>query len=192
MRRGGTSCSGCRVLKVLADYPFPLSLSSSSFSPLLRRWGSSPPAIRARSSRRARVEQWSGVVERGGGGRASRRPFVNITGRDFLCPSRSGWIGSPSGFIDSFTAFPMLPSPLWCVCMVCGRPGIEDPIGLPPYWCPDSSVHCDIRGGVGPLGRDLIATPLAVAIRVVVATPCSVAARDVAVPFPVAMVSRWP
>ncbi|MQL89198.1 hypothetical protein Taro_021772 [Colocasia esculenta] len=53
----------------------------------------------------------------------------------------------------------MLPSPLWCVCMVCGRPGIEDPVGLPPCWCRD------IRGGVGPLGRDLIATPLAVTIR---------------------------
>ncbi|MQM01963.1 hypothetical protein Taro_034726, partial [Colocasia esculenta] len=88
-----------------------------------------------------------------------------VTGRDFLFPSRSGWIGSPSGFIDSFTAFPMLPSPLCCVWMVCGWPGIEDPVGLPPCWCRDGSAHRDIRGGVGPLGRDLITTRLAVTIR---------------------------
>ncbi|MQL83982.1 hypothetical protein Taro_016483, partial [Colocasia esculenta] len=45
------------------------------------------------------------------------------------------------------------------------RPGIKDPVGLLPYWCRDGSARRDIRGGVDPLGRDLIAMPLAVAIR---------------------------
>ncbi|MQL69948.1 hypothetical protein Taro_002250 [Colocasia esculenta] len=44
-------------------------------------------------------------------------------------------------------------------------PGIEDLISLLLCWCRDSSVRHDIRGGVGPLGRDLIATRLAVGIR---------------------------
>ncbi|MQL83590.1 hypothetical protein Taro_016085 [Colocasia esculenta] len=121
-----------------------------------------------------------------------------VTGKDFLCPSRSGWIGSPSGFIDSFTTFPILPSPLCCVWMICGRPGIEDPVGLPPCWCRDGSACPDIRGGVGLLERDLIATRLAVAIRLSHRTSRSRQDycrgmflpgrnRAVAVPFPVAM-----
>ncbi|MQM06234.1 hypothetical protein Taro_039052 [Colocasia esculenta] len=125
---------------------------------------------------------------------------IFVTCRDFLCPSRSCWIGSPSEFIDSFTAFPMLPSPSWCDCMGCGWPGIEDPIGLPLCWCRDSSARRDIRGGVGHVGRDLIATPLAVMIRVsccasrsrqgAVATPLPIATGfAVAVALPVAMVS---
>ncbi|MQL98235.1 hypothetical protein Taro_030939 [Colocasia esculenta] len=88
-----------------------------------------------------------------------------VTSREFLCPSRSEWIGSPSGFIDTFIAFPMLPSPLCCDWMVCGRLRIEDPVGLPPCWCRDGSAHRDIRGGVSPLGCDLIATRLVVVIR---------------------------
>ncbi|MQM22614.1 hypothetical protein Taro_055669, partial [Colocasia esculenta] len=124
-----------------------------------------------------------------------------VTGRDFLCPSRSGWIGSPSGFIDSFTAFPMLPSPLCCVWMVCGRLGIEDPVGLPPCWCRDGSARRDIRGGVGPLGRDLITPRLVVAIRL--SRRASRSRQDcchdaflpgrnraIAMPFPVVMVGR--
>ncbi|MQL82557.1 hypothetical protein Taro_015030, partial [Colocasia esculenta] len=177
------------------------SLSSSSLSPLLRRWGGSPPAIGAWWHRRARggvmAHAWSEEEV------ANRRegPLVGlffVKGRDFLCPSRSEWIGSPSGFIDSFTAFPMLPFPLCCVWMVCWRPGIEDPVGLPPYWCRDGSAHRDIRRGVGPLERDLIATRLAVAIRLLHCASqsrqdCCRGAflpgrnRAVAVPFPVAM-----
>ncbi|MQM09600.1 hypothetical protein Taro_042474 [Colocasia esculenta] len=126
-----------------------------------------------------------------------------VTSRDFLCPSQSGRIGSPSGFTDSFTAFPILPSSLCCVWMVCGQPGIEDPVGLPPCWCRDGSVRRDIRGGVGPLGRDLIATRLVVAIRLSRRASrsrqdCCRGAflpgrnRAIAVPFPVVMVSRQP
>ncbi|MQL68624.1 hypothetical protein Taro_000901, partial [Colocasia esculenta] len=87
--------------------------------------------------------------------------------------------------------------------MVCGWPGIEDPVGLPPCWCCDGSAHRDIRGGIGPLGRDLIAMRLAVAIRL--SRRASRSRQDfyrgaflpgrnraVAVPFPVVMVSRRP
>ncbi|MQM10777.1 hypothetical protein Taro_043675 [Colocasia esculenta] len=49
--------------------------------------------------------------------------------------------------------------------MVCGQPRIKDPVGLPLYWCRDGLTHRDIRRGVSPIGRDLIATRLAVAIR---------------------------
>ncbi|MQM23014.1 hypothetical protein Taro_056076 [Colocasia esculenta] len=59
----------------------------------------------------------------------------------------------------------MLPSPCVHVCMVCGRHGIEDPVGLPPYWCRDGSARRDIRGGISPFRRDLIATRLAVVMR---------------------------
>ncbi|MQM12628.1 hypothetical protein Taro_045548, partial [Colocasia esculenta] len=129
-----------------------------------------------------------------------------ITGRDFLCPSRSEWIGSPSGFILSFTAFSMLPSPLWCDCMVCGRPGIKDPVGLILCWCHDGSACRDIKGGIGPLGGNLIVTRLAVTIRLLRRAYRSrqdccrgtFSGRDsdalpgrnkaIAVPFPVAMV----
>ncbi|MQL82737.1 hypothetical protein Taro_015223, partial [Colocasia esculenta] len=124
---------GAGGLRHRSATPSP-SLSSSSLSPLIRRWGGSPPAIGAWWHRRAR----GGVVARAWSEEevADRRegPLVGsffVKGWDFLCPSRSGWIGSPSGFIDSFTAFPMLPSPCMHACMVCGRPGIEDPAGLP-------------------------------------------------------------
>ncbi|MQM19496.1 hypothetical protein Taro_052501 [Colocasia esculenta] len=79
------------------------------------------------------------------------------------------WIGSPWGSVDSFTAFPMLPSPV-CACVwFVGDPGIEDPVGLPPCWCRDRTVCRDISRGVAPVGRDLIAAHLAVAIRIAVA-----------------------
>ncbi|MQL77502.1 hypothetical protein Taro_009912 [Colocasia esculenta] len=93
---------------------------------------------------------------------ANRRegPLVGsffVKGRDFLCPLPSGWIGSPRGFVDSFTAFPMLPSPV-CACVwFVGDPGIEDPVGLPPYWCRDRTVRRNISRGVAPVGHDLIA-----------------------------------
>ncbi|MQL98980.1 hypothetical protein Taro_031697, partial [Colocasia esculenta] len=45
------------------------------------------------------------------------------------------------------------------------RLGIEDPVGLPPCWCRDGSARRNIRGGVSPLGHDLVATRLVVAIR---------------------------
>ncbi|MQM18727.1 hypothetical protein Taro_051722 [Colocasia esculenta] len=129
----------------------------------------------------------SGVVEAGGScGAAERRvwseekvanrregPLVGsffVKGRDFLCPLPSGWIGSPRGFVDSFTAFPMLPSPV-CACVwFVGDTGIEDPVGLPPCWCRDRTVRRDISRGVAPIERDLIAAHLAVAIRITVVT----------------------
>ncbi|MQL94751.1 hypothetical protein Taro_027406 [Colocasia esculenta] len=59
----------------------------------------------------------------------------------------------------------MLPSPV-CACVwFVGDPEIEDPVGLPPYWWRDCTVHCDISRGVAPVGHDLIAAHLAVAIR---------------------------
>ncbi|MQM17340.1 hypothetical protein Taro_050309 [Colocasia esculenta] len=98
--------------------------------------------------------------------------------------------------------------------MVCGRPRIEDLVSLPLCWCRDCLALRDIRGGVGLLEHDLIATRLAIVIRlsrraswsrqnyccgvflgrdrVAVATPCPVATRSVAVPFPIVMVSRRP
>ncbi|MQL95821.1 hypothetical protein Taro_028491 [Colocasia esculenta] len=106
---------------------------------------------------------------------ANRRkgPLVGsffVKGRDFLCPLPFGWIGSPRGFVDRFTTFPMLPSPV-CACVwFVGDPEIEDPVGLPPCWCRDRRVHRDISRGVAPVGRDLIAAHLAVAIRVTIAT----------------------
>ncbi|MQM12215.1 hypothetical protein Taro_045130 [Colocasia esculenta] len=106
------------VVLAQAGYPFPFfplspfSLSSGGGEALLRR---------------------SGVVEAGGScGVAERRawseeevanhregPLVGsffVKSRDFLCPLPSGWIGSPRGFVDSLTAFPMLPSPV-CACV---------------------------------------------------------------------------
>ncbi|MQL84073.1 hypothetical protein Taro_016573 [Colocasia esculenta] len=136
-------------LKALASDPLSPSLSLS-----LRRCSASPSPSSVSGEEEGRAWccgvvdlAWSKeevVVHREG---SSWVRFF-VTGRDFLCPSRSGWIGSPSWFIDSFTAFSMLPSPLCCVWMVCGRPEIEDPVGMPPCWCRDGSVHRDIRGGV--------------------------------------------
>ncbi|MQL74243.1 hypothetical protein Taro_006599 [Colocasia esculenta] len=170
-RRGGPSRSRCQGLKAQAGYPFPLSLLLP-FSLSLRR--PLPPLFSPLCvSGEEEGRLWCrGIVDLAWSEEevANRREGPHwgsffVKGRDFLCPSRSGWIGSPSGFIDSFTAFPMLPSPLCCVWMVCGRPRIEDPVGLPPCWCRDGSARHEIRGGIGPLGHDLIATRLAVVIR---------------------------
>ncbi|MQM03035.1 hypothetical protein Taro_035809 [Colocasia esculenta] len=130
-------------------------------------WGGSPLAIGVWWHRRARgdvvVHAWSEEEV------ANRRegPLVGsffVNGRDLLCPLPSRWIGSPRGFVDSFTAFPMLPSPV-CACVwFMGDLGIEDPVGLPPYWCRNRTVNHDISRGVAPIGRDLIAVRLAVAI----------------------------
>ncbi|MQL76627.1 hypothetical protein Taro_009005 [Colocasia esculenta] len=85
-----------------------------------------------------------------------------VKGRDFLCPLPSGWIGSPRGFVDSLTTFPMLPSPCVHVCMVLGGPRWSIP------W--SASRLMSRPRGVAPVGRGLIAARLAVAIRVVIAT----------------------
>ncbi|MQM09504.1 hypothetical protein Taro_042376 [Colocasia esculenta] len=47
-----------------------------------------------------------------------------------------------------------------------GDPGMWHPCGQTSYWCRDCRAHRDTRGGVAPVGRDLIAAHEAVAIRV--------------------------
>ncbi|MQM07066.1 hypothetical protein Taro_039901 [Colocasia esculenta] len=121
----------------------------------------------------------SGVVE--AGARAERRawseekvanrregPLVGsffVKGRDFLCPLPSGWIGSPSGFIDSFTAFPMLAS-------LRRHPGRARPY----------------RGALGGRDKDRCRDLVSRRDRVAVATRCLVASGFVSrCPSP----SRW-
>ncbi|MQL69822.1 hypothetical protein Taro_002113, partial [Colocasia esculenta] len=50
-----------------------------------------------------------------------------LKGRDCLCPSRSGWIGSFSCFLVSLDRFSMLPSPVWWCVWLVGGPGMEHP-----------------------------------------------------------------
>ncbi|MQL92079.1 hypothetical protein Taro_024696 [Colocasia esculenta] len=116
-----------------------------------------------------------------------------MKGRDYLNSSQSGRIGSSLCFLASLDSFPCSPPPCVHACMVCGQLEIEDLVGLPPCWCRDGSAHRDIRGGIDPVGRDLIATRVAVATRFrvaigsAVATPCPVAIRLSRCPPP----SRW-
>ncbi|MQM06672.1 hypothetical protein Taro_039502 [Colocasia esculenta] len=169
---GCFALSRCRGLKAQDGYPFPLSLLFFPFpsSPMVR---GSPPVIGAWWRRRAR----GGVVARAWSEEevANQREGPHwgsffVKGRDFLCPLPSRWIGSPRGFVYSFTAFPMLPSPV-CACVwFVGDPRIEDPVGLPPFWCGDRTVRRDISRGIAPVRRDLITAHLAVAIRVAVTT----------------------
>ncbi|MQL99635.1 hypothetical protein Taro_032360 [Colocasia esculenta] len=50
-----------------------------------------------------------------------------VSGRDCLNPFRSGWIGSPSGFVDSVSSFSLLPSTVWYVCGLWAAPGWSIP-----------------------------------------------------------------
>ncbi|MQL70168.1 hypothetical protein Taro_002478 [Colocasia esculenta] len=136
------------------------SLSSSSLSPLLWWWRGSPPAIGAWWHRRAR-----GSV------------LARSWREEEVANRREGPLVGSFFMKDSFTAFPMLPSPV-CACVwFVGNPGIKDPVGLPPYWCRDCTVRRDISRAVAPIGRDLIAAHLAVAIRVPIATYFPIAIR---------------
>ncbi|MQL96858.1 hypothetical protein Taro_029539, partial [Colocasia esculenta] len=64
-----------------------------------------------------------------------------VKGRDYLNSSQSGRIGSSLCFPSSLDSFPCSPPPCVHACMICGRPGIEDPVGLPLCWCRDGSAH---------------------------------------------------
>ncbi|MQM15384.1 hypothetical protein Taro_048327 [Colocasia esculenta] len=73
----------------------------------------------------------------------------NNEDRDCLYSSRSGWIGSPSWFVDGIFCFSMLPSLMWCVCGV----------WVAPRWSilrvyPSSGVATGVRG-VTPKGAIL-------------------------------------
>ncbi|MQM22973.1 hypothetical protein Taro_056033 [Colocasia esculenta] len=61
------------------------------------------------------------------------------------------------------------------VCVACGRPRVEHPVGLLLSWCRDRGVHRDTRTGVCLVGCDLITTRMPIVIRIAVATRFPVA-----------------
>ncbi|MQL99396.1 hypothetical protein Taro_032118 [Colocasia esculenta] len=77
--------------------------------------------------------------------------FSSPFDRDCLNPSRSGWIGSPSWFVDSIYYFSMLPSLVWYVCSVWVAPGWSI-----PWVC--------LSAGICSVGHNLVTTRCPVAI----------------------------
>ncbi|MQL80814.1 hypothetical protein Taro_013266 [Colocasia esculenta] len=167
MRRGSLSRSGCQRLKALVGAP-SLSLSPSSLLPLpstVLRLPLSPLCVSGEEEGRA----WCrGVVDLAW----SKEEMANrpegphwgsffVKGRDCLNPSRSGWIGSPSGFIDSVYCFPHAPLLLVVVLYLVGGPGLR----IPSVCLSVDVAMADIRRGIGSVGCDLIAARLAIAIR---------------------------
>ncbi|MQM07216.1 hypothetical protein Taro_040050 [Colocasia esculenta] len=127
-RRGGPSRSGCWGLKARAGYPSP-SLSSSSLSPLLRRWGGSPPEIGAWWRRRAR----GGIVAR-------------AWSEEEVANRREGPL---------LYSFPHAPLTV-CACLYgSGRPGMELPVVCLPT---DVAAAVRVATSVEESPREAVAT----------------------------------